>query len=52
MWKDSNINYRHVLEIKKLIETAGDIGINRYSDKYVANIRDYWHWKEMQSFDL
>lgn len=48
MWKEQGINYRHVLEIKRLIESAmGGSPLPKFLASYIANIEDYQQWKEM-----
>jgi uncharacterized protein (DUF1778 family) len=41
MWKEEKVNYRHVLEIKKLIETAAEIGTQQFVSGYITNMEDY-----------
>ena len=53
MWKEEKINYRHVLEIKKLIEgyLCGEHTVSRFLSMYISNIEDYQQWKELQQYD-
>lgn len=53
MWKEDKINYRHVLEIKKLIEgyLAGEYTVSKYLSMYISNIEDYQQWYELQQYD-
>jgi hypothetical protein len=42
MWKEQGINYRHVLEIKKFIESAmGGSSLPKFLSSYIANIEDF-----------